>query len=846
MQVKDTPVELVHKGKESIVQFGLPLQKGCVWFSQSIDLFLYNEKLNYEVTPVGFWDDNSIRWAIVKALVTKSGSVELRINNNSGLSSVKTFKSKKHISLVNNSLFEHQSLPLLILVELRLAGHDLVLELTDTVTVMTVAELTNSYEISGSFMLEDKILLLSCNIQESELTGEINIEARIHNPNAAAHLGGKWDLGDRNSVIIDDFSVIFECKGTHNALLLAESESCDQAELIEAQSFTLSQFSSGGDHWQSPIHWNEHRKSTVEKHGYEFLSNDGEFKTGLRAEPSLHIRFKDAFIQISVDGFWQNFPTSLSVKGDTSKWKLLSTNTELQGGESKTWRLKCRTGNIGTIEGNTNLLDPKLAPEVKYNLDYINKCEVFPHIALSTKPSNLSTFINLGIEGKHNFFNKREKNDVYGWRNYGELDADHEAVNAPEKTYFISHYNNQYDPLMGMTLQYLHSANPKWLELIHPLNQHIQDIDIYDTTEDKAEYNGGLMWHTDHYLSAETSTHRSNSKYHEAAYEGFLGGGGPGGQHCYTTGLALQYRLFGDESAKAKVIQLCNWIRCFYNGSGSIAERTFRLLTMDIKQNVLTNIGIKAPGYKYPLDRGTGNYLTALLDCFDVTENVELLKEMGQLVRSTFHPNENIEMRDLKNIEKSWFYTVYLQAVVKYLLLKETRDLIDEDYWYARHALMHYGEWMLNNESYYLSNADQLEFPNDTWCAQDTRKMNLFCYFYYFSSEEKNAYLHKANEYYAYIVKHMESSNEAHFARILALLMQNDGVTQKFGLDDPEIIAPRSPITYEEKDFNDAPSFSRYTIMTTYLKDVTELLLHFSPKSEWKWLSLRVKSVIKK
>jgi hypothetical protein len=847
MQLTDTPVDVVHNGIDSIVHFGLPIKKGLVWRKQHIELLLNNEILDYHLVPTGFWDDNSIRWISVDAVVTRSGSISLNINKNIDIVSTVEDQKERKYSFQNNTVYENKWFPFSLSIELKLDGQLVPIKLNNIVDIFTSNEILTNHEISGQFSLKNKQLFVNISINEVKLTGQVCIETKIHNPAAAAHVDGKWDLGDSNSVIIDDFSIVFQSQNTSSKLLLADSESSKKTKILEKQKFTLSQFGSGGANWKSPIHWNQHKESTVEKQGYEVKSDDGELREGLRAIPTLIISNEKSSLQVALEDFWQNFPINLSIKGNGSKWKLLSNKSELQGGESKTWRLNCRSIPTYTIDKkNIEEQAQLLAPTIKFNADYLNTCKVFPHLALCQKPSNFAKFINLGIEGKHSFFNKREKNDVFGWRNYGEIDADHEAVNAPADSYFISHYNNQYDPLMGMTLQYLHTANPKWLALIHPLNQHIQDIDIYDTTEDKAEYNGGLMWHTDHYLPAETSTHRSNSKYHKAAYEGFLGGGGPGGQHCYTTGLMLQYRLFGDESAKTKVIQLCNWIRCFYNGSGSIAERTFRLLTMDIKQNVLTNIGFKAPGYKYPLDRGTGNYLTALLDCFDLTENIELLKEMGLVVRGTFHPNENIELRDLNNIEKSWFYTVYLQAVVKYLLLKETRESIDNDYWYARHALMHYGEWMLSNESFYLSNSDQLEFPNDTWCAQDTRKMNLFCYFYYFSSKETNAYLHKANEYYAYIVKHMESSNEVHFARILALLMQNDGVTQKFGLDDPKVLAPRSSITYEEKEFNDAPKFSRYTILKNYLKDVTKLLLHFSPKLEWKWLYLRVRSVLNK
>ena len=49
------------------------------------------------------------------------------------------------------------------------------------------------------------------------------------------------------------------------------------------------------------------------------------------------------------------------------------------------------------------------------------------------------------------------------------------------------------------------------------------------SSDDKDEYNGGLFWHTDHYLDASTATHRTFSKNHSAAYEGYSSGGGPGG-----------------------------------------------------------------------------------------------------------------------------------------------------------------------------------------------------------------------------------------------------------------------------------------------------------------------------
>lgn len=844
MQLDDKPFNVIYMGIDSIVQFGLPLKKALVWHAHNIDLHLDKVKLECAISATGYWEDGSIRWVAVESVIANSGEITLSINDSIETTPIETCINERLASFGDNIVYENQTVPLTAIIELKLVGNTKPINATSIIVDLVTGALTNKYELTGSFEHLNKKLLFMCHIQECITTGEITFEVRLHNPSAAAHVGGKWDLGDENSVIIDEFSVIFECPYKRIQLLLEDEKPTVDRESFENEGFKLTQFGSGGEHWHSPIHWNEHKQSTVHKQGFELIKGNQNTIIGLRADPIVCFDNDDYVITLSLDGFWQNFPVTVSRSNKQCKWQLLAKDTELQGGESKTWKLKCRISQLENI--NNKVWQKPMPPILKFNTHYINECKILPNITLSSDASKLSKYIDLGLKGPHSFFSKRENKDVYGWRNYGELDADHEAANTQDNTYFISHYNNQYDPLMGMTLQFLHSGDPAWLELVQPLNQHIQDIDIYDTVEDKSEYNGGLMWHTDHYLSAETCTHRSNSKYHKLAYEGFLGGGGPGGQHCYTTGLALQYRLFGDVSAKFKVEQLCIWLRNFYNGGGSIAERTFRLLTIDLKQNVLTNIGIKAPGYKYPLDRGTANYLNALIDCFDVTEDIHLISEMGQLIRNTFHPCENIELRDLKNIENTWFYTVFLQAAVRYLLLKESRQSIDDDYWYVRHGLMHYGEWMVENERFYLSNAEHLEFPNDTWCAQDMRKVVLFCYFYYFNDKGADIYLQKANEFYDYVVKHLSTSNEAHYTRILAILMQHDGVAQKFGLGQKEITPPQSPIGFEEKVFKSIPTYSRRILVATYLRDVAGLLKHFSIKLEWRWLSLRVKSVLNK
>ena len=49
-------------------------------------------------------------------------------------------------------------------------------------------------------------------------------------------------------------------------------------------------------------------------------------------------------------------------------------------------------------------------------------------------------------------------------------------------------------------MQFLRTGDARWWRLMDDLARHVRDIDIYHTREDKAAYNGGLFWHTNHYM----------------------------------------------------------------------------------------------------------------------------------------------------------------------------------------------------------------------------------------------------------------------------------------------------------------------------------------------------------
>lgn len=63
-----------------------------------------------------------------------------------------------------------------------------------------------------------------------------------------------------------------------------------------------------------------------------------------------------------------------------------------------------------------------LAPEC------YERTDAFPWFKANTQPGALDELIAEGVDGRFNFFAKREIIDEFGWRNFGDIFADHETL----------------------------------------------------------------------------------------------------------------------------------------------------------------------------------------------------------------------------------------------------------------------------------------------------------------------------------------------------------------------------------------------------------------------------------
>lgn len=801
------------------LRFGLPVEKGLCEDPQRLELVSEGGyRIDAEFSPVTWWHDGSVKWVLVDVIGEMSGAVFLQQTEESG----QRLERQYPVSSVAGDFVEGKcrfSLGNAISAELLISVEGAERHLKLTKSQVDRRRISTDYQwvfsVEGVPDLE-----VSLHVTDVKGTGHIKLKPRLHNRRASLHPNGCWDLGDPNSIYIDSFSLkVANPRASDTRLELRDLGAHPAFERSYSEGI-LVQHGSGGKHWDSPVHVDKSGRSTVPERGFKFFDNEGgHLAQGFRASPLVLFDNPSARRYLIPGQFWENFPSSLKVKAREAVWRLFPRETELQPGEAKTWQ--CDIGF--TVPCASFIYDP----------GYIDQTGVVLGRKLAVT-NELTELVDNNLSGPGSFKEKREACDEYGWRHFGELYADHEALNSPGEEVFVSHYNNQYDPILGFSLRYLATGDQRWHQLASDLAQHVVDIDIYKTDRDKAEYNNGLFWHTDHYLPALTATHRTYSRDHQYAYEGHQGGGGPGGQHCYPSGLALRYLLSGDEALKQAAIGLSRWVRCFYNGAPTVLGRLHRLLTVDLNVGKMTNVGFIEEGYKYPLDRGTGNYLNALIDAFLIGQSGEsggLLDEMHDIIIETVSPDDDLAMRDLGNVEDHWFYIVFLQSLARYLLLKEQLEQPDHHYAYARHAFLHYAEWVLKYEETYLSNPEALEFPTDTWAAQDIRKANVLYYGAYFNPARAEAFRRRAELFWDYCIKTLRESPEAHTTRIQAIVAQNLGA-REWCLESGSSPYPLIPLKQVR--------VSNSGVRQRFFRDIRKILRSFSLTNETEWLKGRL------
>ena len=738
------PLELsgpaVARGYLQPVHVGVPLPKGQLMQPGSAVLTDGQNCVPVQIQAMNYWSDGSIRWLLMDALLSDEDQMEsswlelsssgrhsctqpIQLRENSTSIEIETNAAHFAIDRSQLSPFDvlHTDRQKQCCSRISFTDHHGGVHQPDCIEwrIETDGPLRATLVGQGRFRTS-RDLRVALRLDFYAGTGLVRLEVTLHNPDRAKHAGGLWDLGDRGSVFFEELSVEFDLlQPSHRfswSLALDDSEASSRNSL---QNWSIYQDSSGGVNWNSLTHVNHKGKVPSRFRGYQ-LKVDDTVSSGRRPCPALSIHHTGGQISLAVPEFWQQFPTAISFEEKTVRVGLFPREYqgpfELQGGEQKThtiW-LEFADGR-SSHTGKDELLRWVHQPlALRPSPEWCDESQALPGLC-GLEPQTTQKFDTLLEESLQCLLENRERVDEYSWRNYGDVFADHEQTYYEGTKPLVSHYNNQFDMVYGFLLQYLRTGQSCWFEQADVLARHVIDIDIYRTTADRAAYNGGLFWFTDHYLHAGTSTHRTYTA--ENCRPGQPYGGGPGAEHNFTSGLLLYYCLTGNSNARDTVIGLADWVINMDDGRQNI------LGILDDGPTGLASGG-SGNGHQVP-NRAGGNSINALLDAWLLTADRSYVDFAEQLIRRSVHPEDDIDSLNLLDIEHCWSYTVFLSNVAKYLELKQECGEIDESYTYAQVSLLHYASWMLKHELPYFDQREKMQYPTEAWAAQEFRKANV-------------------------------------------------------------------------------------------------------------------------
>lgn len=779
------------------VRVGIPCPRGLVFDAKEVTVFdQHAHVVPNQCRVLASWPDRSVKWMLIDALVCVEGNERavLSVRRKTSVESTVRGGTASEVNIaeeagrlvvntgagqfcVGRDFFGPLQAVLLGSTELlATVGSEIRLHTadgTEYVPFVDSVRLEETGPVRASILVEggfanrgrENALLFKSRLVFFAGSTCVTSEFQIRNPRAAYHPGGLWDLGDGGSCSFADLSIrLYPRDPAREVEWYTEVPSL--AQRVGDLHFCLYQDSSGGVNWDSPNHVDFANKLTVSHPGYRVTGGPpGESKLmgeGRRATPCLRVSTEAGWIAASTKDFWQNFPKALRLEDGALSIGLFpaecAAGFELQGGEQKRHVVFFDFG-LHDRAPTIPLMQEPLA--VSLDPSWIEQCGVISCFAAAERDGDqsYSKYVDSIIEGPNSFFGKREVVDEYGWRNFGDLYADHEAIHHRGPKPMVSHYNNQYDFIYGAAVQFLRTGDSRWQRLMEDAARHTIDIDIYHTGEDRAAYNGGLFWHTDHYKDAATSSHRSYSRRNGG--RGY--GGGPSNENNYTSGLLHYHYLSGDPEAAAAVVELANWVIAMDDGS---------LNLLGVIDSGPTGFASKTVSSDYHgPGRGGGNSINALLDAYKLCDDRRYVVKAEDLIQRCVHPADDIQALRLDEPEYRWSYLVFLQALGKYLELKLELGEDDYCYHYARASLLRYAGWMLDHEVPYKDVLHKVEIPTETWPAQDIRKCHvLYLASKYADPATRVALKKRAAMFFERCIRDLLAFDTAYLTRPLVLL----------------------------------------------------------------------------
>ena len=382
----------------------------------------------------------------------------------------------------------------------------------------------------------------------------IRFELALTNPAKAEHAGGFWELGDPGSILFRDCSVRTSV-GTPATLegTLVSGDAMDSLALP----FSLYQDSSGGANWQSRVHVNRNGEVPLAFCGYHVRTGDTS-RTGTRATPSVRVTSERGVTELAVRHFWQNAPKALEVADGQLTLRLFPKQFadlhELQGGERKTHDFFV---GFAADRVSATPLDWVREPAMAViDPEWYAAADAVPYLTPASRDTNEAYrgLVNSIVDGPESFAARREVIDEFGWRNFGDIYADHEGAFTQGQHPVVSHYNNQYR--RDLRIRHPVPANggrpmvggAAGTRLARPRYRHLS----HEERPRKIQ-----RWAVLAYGSLRRCRPLHTPCYPKAPG---VSGGGPSNEHAYPTGLMLHYFMSGQTASRDAAIELAEWI----------------------------------------------------------------------------------------------------------------------------------------------------------------------------------------------------------------------------------------------------------------------------------------------
>jgi hypothetical protein len=804
------PVDALFPRRAEPVRFGVPFAEGALPADRALTLRGPDGSLTLLQTRVlDRWADGSCRWVLLDFLADHDGGDQpatYRLEPSAGQPPL-TGPRAVAMAAADGVVVETGSLTCTVAASGETLFRHLLVDGDEAVdvlrTALTVEAEDGAYvysttgaeiEESGPVRVivrvdgtarssEGRLVLVTTRLHFFAGSRVAKMDLALHNPERATHPGGIWELGEATSIQLRDVALtvaLASAKPAGSAVVSCSPETGLGFD-VRASTLELFQASSGGEYWQSLNHVDRHGKIPLAFKGYS-LTADGDERRGLRATPIVIAGTESRAVAVAIPQFWQNFPKAIEATPSSIVVRLFprqqASPHELQPGERKTHAVYVAFGRDGI---STEPLAWSRAPLFgRATPEQYCGSGVMPYLQPLTEEPDpaYSALVSEALEGEDSFLAKRERIDEYGWRTYGDLYADHERVYYKGPLPVHSHYNNQYDAIAGFARQFARSGDVRWWTQLCELATHVADIDIYHTDLDKAAYNRGLFWHSGHYIDAARSSHRS--------YPSGANGGGPASEHNYATGLCLYYFMTGDVAARDVAIGLARWVVAMDDGRKTI----FKWLS---RGDTGLASSTYEPSYNGP-GRGAGHSIAALLDGYRLSNDRALLDKAEVLIRRCVHPADDIAALRLLRIEERWSYTIFLHVLGRYLDEKVVRRETDQMFAYARQALLAYARWMAEHESPYLHRRAELEYPTETWDAQELWKSEVFSYAArYAEPGERARFLERADYFFRYAVDALAAAPTRTLTRPMVLMLSRGLMHGYFERHAEVLDAPRGP-----------------------------------------------------